>query len=57
MMSLLGFLDIINRFHVQRDDEDYDAFTQRIDSRSSEVDAAYGALRLAGYAIAGQEDR
>ena len=51
-MSLLGFLDIINAFHVQRDDEDYDAFTQRIDSGSSEVDAAYGALHLAGYDIA-----
>jgi hypothetical protein len=51
-ISLLGFLNIINAFHVQRDDEDYDAFTQRIDSRSSKVDAAYGALHLAGYNIA-----
>ena len=51
-MSLLGFLNIINACHVQRDDEDYDAFIQHIDSGPSEVDAAYGALHLAGHDIA-----
>ena len=51
MSLLLGSLDIINAFHVQRDDEDYNGFTQRIDGGSREVDAAIDALHLAGYDV------
>ena len=51
MPLLLGSLDIINAFHVQRDDEDYNGFTQRIDGGSREVDAAIDALHLAGYDV------
>ena len=54
-MSLLGSLDIINAFNVQRDDEDYDDFTQRIDIGTREVDAAINALHLAGYDVAASD--
>ena len=51
-MSLLDSLRIINAFHVQWDDEDFNDFLHRIDSEMSpEVIAAYDALRLAGYDV------
>ena len=51
-MSLLDSLEIINAFHVRRDDEDFNDFLHRIDSEMSpEVTAAYDALRLAGYDV------
>ena len=43
-MSLLDSLKIINAFHVQWDDEDFNDFLHRIDSEMSpEVIAAYDA--------------
>jgi hypothetical protein len=51
-MSLLDSLEIINAFHVQRDDEDFNEFLHRIDSEiTPEVIDAYDALRLAGYDV------